>query len=804
MQLFATIILSNTTGCNMDDEKDKKIAELEAQIAQLKKPQPAAIEVGNDVKGSTLVAGEGHLVNTEVHEGGQFIHIVGGQVTFGSPRADNLAVERTSGIGRYLEHIIAQNRFLELQGIRSSGLMVSVELEKIYITLHASWHRGPIELKDWLDYNAEMTQGEIRSDQTRVKNSTVEQGLDASQMKVEEALALQKHLVILGDPGSGKTTLLRFLAMLYARDLVEGGQLVKQQLQLEESGLLPIILPFRQVGVFMQAQPQDGTEGHNLLLQFLTKSLKNENINLSDDFWGPYLKQGKAIVLLDGLDEVSDPNLRERVALLARNFARAYPLCRFVVTSRIIGYIDTVRLGDDFHETTVRDFSLSDIRAFLTRWHQAVTINQRGLNQSALDVAAGLTRQLTDAILANERIMDLAINPLMLTVIALIHRDQVKMPDRRAELYSEAVDVLLGKRDRVRGIKDHLVLDGQPFDTGDRRLLLQHVAFWMHAQGRKEITLDEIKKLLTDYFYLRCAGEGERKLEAARHLTDQFLQSVAERSGLIHARGEGVFSFSHLTFQEFLAAVALADRKDYIKYSIKQVGKDWWREVLLLEAGHLSNHGSRRATDLIRSIASCKKEPEPYHNLVLAAECVRDVGDARLEGGFAAEIRARMQSALRQPRSSRLDHRFKRFFRRTDQVHELTRQRVVVATAFGRIGGMDYWRSPYGEPDWVHIPAGSFWMGSEKSRELDERPLHQVTLADYWIAPTPITCTQYSIFLRETDHRLPDDWKSGKAPRGRELHPVINVSWNDVHSYCLWLGGVTGKPIRLPSSLSGE
>ena len=101
----------------------------------------------------------------------------------------------------------------------------------------------------------------------------------------------------------------------------------------------------------------------------------------------------------------------------------------------------------------MRDFTLADVEQFLLNWHQLVAIGQMGPGASADAYAAAQTRQLLDAIQANERIRELAINPLMLTVIAMVHRDRVKLPDRRAELYAEAVDVLLGKWDEARGVQ---------------------------------------------------------------------------------------------------------------------------------------------------------------------------------------------------------------------------------------------------------------------------------------------------------------------------------------------------------------
>ena len=163
------------------------------------------------------------------------------------------------------------------------------------------------------------------------------------------------------------------------------------------------------------------------------------------------LQQGGAVILLDGLDEVADPELRRRVARLVEDFTRAYPQCRYIVTSRIVGYTGAARLGENYATTTVRDFTLADVEGFLTHWHRLVAVGQMGPGESAEAFAADQTQQLLSAIKANERIRELAINPLMLTVIAMVHRDRVKLPDRRAELYAEAIDVLLGKWEEAQG-----------------------------------------------------------------------------------------------------------------------------------------------------------------------------------------------------------------------------------------------------------------------------------------------------------------------------------------------------------------
>lgn len=171
-------------------------------------------------------------------------------------------------------------------------------------------------------------------------------------------MAEHTHLVILGDPGSGKTTLLRYLTLCYGRDCAEDTTLVQERLGLRESRYLPLLLPLRNLGAYLKAHhtTTDGTEGHRRLLDFVQAYLRGENISLPEQDFEAELAAGHVVLFFDGMDEVGDVALRHRVARLIEQFASAYPTCRLVVTSRLVGYTGAARLGDDFVTTTICDF----------------------------------------------------------------------------------------------------------------------------------------------------------------------------------------------------------------------------------------------------------------------------------------------------------------------------------------------------------------------------------------------------------------------------------------------------------------
>lgn len=528
------------------------------------------------------------------------------------------------------------------------------------------------------------------------------------------------------------------------------------------------------------------------MLDYLHTYFTNQQLALPPDFFAARLKAGDCVVLLDGVDEAASMPTRQRVARIVEKFTLAYPDCRTVVTSRIVGYTGGARLSAGFEGTTVRDFTDDDIARFVRHWALAVEVTLAGKETPhVLRKAEAEAQKLLGAIRGNARVRELAVNPLLLTVIALVQRYRAQLPERRVELYEEAIEVLLVQWDAVKGLPELTVLQGLELDAGDRRSLLEPVALWLMEQHAREVELDDLRGQLTPPFQALL-----KDARLAAKAVDGFIALINARSGLLTERGQGVYAFSHLTFQEHLAARAVADREDYVAYTLARIADSWWREVALLEAGYLSTQGKRRATELIQAVMNHPDEPAPYHNLILAAEAVRDVGQTRLEGDLSGEIQRRLRPVFETPlRKGAGDLR--------EQV-----QRRAAAEALGRIESEGFgaqpafWRLPHGEPVWVDVPAGEFWMGGDG--KYDGKPIHRVFLKYYQISRTPITNAQYRLFLEATGGKAPQHWENNQPRRGWENHPVVNVSWYDAMAYCRWLSEITGKTISLPSEAQWE
>ncbi|MBE9130105.1 NACHT domain-containing protein, partial [Coleofasciculus sp. LEGE 07081] len=264
-----------------------------------------------------------------------------------------------------------------------------------------------------------------------------------------------RYVVILGDPGSGKSTLLQYLALDWATLSVEAAKFQS----------IPLLIELRTYLRNFEAKRC------NTFLEFFHQS-PGSICHLNQQQLHEQLKAGNALVMFDGLDEVFEPGKREDMITCIHRFTNEYPNVQVIVTSRVIGY-KPQRLRDaQFHHFMLQDLEPEQIKDFIHRWHE-LTFNNEGDKVRKRE-------RLQRAIDTSKAIGELAGNPLLLTMMAILNRNQ-ELPRDRPELYHQASRVLLHQWDVERALIEDERLDPKTIDYKDKQAMLRQVAYRMQG-----------------------------------------------------------------------------------------------------------------------------------------------------------------------------------------------------------------------------------------------------------------------------------------------------------------------------------
>ncbi|AQU68255.1 HEAT repeat domain-containing protein [Streptomyces niveus] len=433
-----------------------------------------------------------------------------------------------------------------------------------------------------------------------------------------------KRVVLLGDPGAGKSTLARYLALALTGPGPLGPLAALK-------GWLPLVVELR---LYADERWRERTFEDFLEHLHITEGMSVPTAVLQDRLYS-----GKALVVFDGLDELFDPRVRAETARRIAAFAARYPETRVVVTSRVIGYQRATLDGADFKHHMLQDLTERQIAEFARRWYANAC-----LNDSAQ--AAQLVRRVTDAVSHSRPVRELAGNPLLLTILAIIGRRQT-LPRDRHGVYRHAVTVLVAHLDQ-----DVKHLKGQPgseawedLDPDELHDLLRLLARSMQ-NGSSGIAGNHIhvRELETVLFgYLRDYELPPMKAKAAaRAMVDR----LRTRNFILSRYGGEVYGFVHRAFLEYLAAADIAHRyKEDREWSpdelIEQVfkahaGDPSWHEVLLLVIGQLSERDAGPAIDCLLQLH--RQSPAEDNSMLILA--VRALAEVRKIGPLAGQSHA--------------------------------------------------------------------------------------------------------------------------------------------------------------------
>ena len=326
---------------------------------------------------------------------------------------------------------------------------------------------------------------------------------------------------------------------------------------------------------------------------------------------------GRVVFLLDGIDEERDRNLRIKLVRAVESFLDEMRRCRAIVTSRPAGY---VRLKGTHPHFMLAPFSPDQQAQFVQAWRAA---REKRLRQRTPNLEAARREAELDlvALSANQRVAELAGNPLILVMCLFLRSAGTKLPEQRVELYGRVVQLLLGTWNAVRS---DLEIEGARLDDSDLLRVLAAIAAWMrrtHPTGmvqRSEL-IDQISQVLIS---LELDDEHPEKTANA------YLDAVTRRSGLMEERATDVFAFWHPSFEEYLAAVQLTLPTARVVESLLPLRDDpSWHEVILLAVSNLGRTSPEAAGEVLVSLVTKdipNDEPVCHRMLQLGADCLAD------------------------------------------------------------------------------------------------------------------------------------------------------------------------------------
>jgi energy-coupling factor transporter ATP-binding protein EcfA2 len=581
----------------------------------------------------------------------------------------------------YARFLTFQHRDFDIKGLSTQSIY-TLELEQVFVDL--SIDPKPIHQVLSNPIPSEAPE-ELRSGQ-----HSLWEYLSAKPLK-------NQHLVIVGAPGSGKTTLLKHLALTFVSQ--------KKRRSLSRSLRHAYRLPFL---LFLREHTKDIHTNQNFsLIDAIQNTLSRWDRSVPEGWVRRQLNKDTCLILLDGLDEVADVTRREEVVKWVQQQMQTYASNRFLVSSRPFGYRSNPLSGVMLLE--VRPFTFEQIRRFVQNWYRANEImssqkDDPGVYMRARNDAQDLVRRIqqTPALSA------LAVNPLLLTMIATIHRYRSTLPGKRVELYAEICEVFLGKRQQARGLH----VDLRPAQCVS---VLQPLAYIMMTQNRRDIPARESQEAIKDAL----------KLVSNQMAPKEFLQMVENMSGLLLEREQGIYTFAHLTFQEYLAATYIREQQLEATL-IAQVGMSWWAETTRLYCAQ---------TDATSVIEACLKLATPsITHLMLGLECHEE----------ALKVRPTIKPQI------------DRILEQEAEDPDSQRRKVVAETLLARrlkemmLIGEGMYRDT------------SLILNAEYQLFLDE----QSAQGRYY---------------------QPDQWMDAQFPPGQALLPVLGVRPSAAQAFCDWL-----------------
>lgn len=603
---------------------------------------------------------------------------------------------------------------------------------------------------------------------------------ESERIELPELLRAHHRLLLEGQPGSGKTTFLNLVACMLARDLSPGiacpadaPSWREKHLGLAGPAKIPGLVRIAQLVPLLLKHAADarGDDRRWLLHLLALRTCPEEQLalDLGDPGhqhrlkqWDTLLTDGQAVLLLDGLDEVADEALRERVFKIFRDACTTWTASQILVTSRPIQTEALQRMG--FHKATIDAFEPEEIEGFVHQWSRALHEDR------APESSAHKARILLTAITGRRELRDLATNPVMLTCLCVVHWNEGGLPEGRARVYHAVFGWMLRSREETR------LAAGYSTEFAEYAFPSLALAMMLGPQGKQaRIDFWQAAEALDADVAREFPTETRRK-----HRARTWLLRECEWSHIVEEVDSDELKFWHLTMQEFAAALALAQRRDDVWWPIVRahIDHEQWRETIALLPGCLYDDGGRDRVD--KFVERVFGEGDTGTLL----EAARSVG---VLGRILPTMRAykyRMDPTLAE-RLKTLQTRAMELFTAEGSAQVPVQVRIAAAEALGAAG----FPRPAGE--YIELPGYGVLLG--------KFPVTVAEFAEFVAAGGYGDAVNWDAeglrFRDENKWTAPDSWDRQQEHPTR---PVVEVSWFEARAYCRWLERRLGRPVRLP------
>jgi predicted NACHT family NTPase len=362
----------------------------------------------------------------------------------------------------------------------------------------------------------------------------------------------QQFLMVLGQPGAGKSTFLRRMGL----------EALREQSRKYKHACIPVMLELRSFN------KKEINIEKAIVEEFRTCGFPKPEAATKK-----LLEKGKLLILLDGLDEVATDQMNDAIRSI-QDFVQLHDKNRFIASCRVAAYRGSFTR---FNDVAMADFDDEQVRQFIFNWFGADA-----------RLAKECWYKLNSA--EHEAAKELTQTPLLLALICLLYRKSQKFPTNRSTLYERALRVLLEEWAEEKGIPQQEVYKG--LDTKRKEMLLSEIAYKAFEPNRlfipkRELTRD-IEELLKELLPEEKIVDGNAVLRA-----------IEQQHGILVARAEEIYSFSHLTLQEYLTAQYIDDHRQFENLVVNHLTDRRWREVFQLVSGLMRGGSDALLTSML-------------------------------------------------------------------------------------------------------------------------------------------------------------------------------------------------------------